>query len=99
MRYFVKTDGEIIDCLGAEHVIFAKRSKYRSLKKYLKHAIRVAIHSGEMVYQTLQPKLSDKQKKSLSRLYREYHCSVVKGAIGDKILPTITGKKRISFRR
>lgn len=95
MRYFIEKDGTTEFC-STEHSLIAKR-RGSTLSKVLKTSARVAIHNRAMVYETLQKELTDRQKRSISKLYRDYCCFVCKGTVNRKCLPISELSKRVKF--
>lgn len=96
MRYFVDQAGKIIDC-NIEHSVYAKVILKSTLAKVLKTTVRVRCHSRVMVYETLQKELTDAQKRSISKLYREHACLSCNGAVNKTKIPISTLPKRVRF--
>jgi hypothetical protein len=96
LRYFVDQFGKIIDC-NIEHRIYAKVILKSTLAKVLKTTVRVRCHNRAMVYETLQKKLTDDQKRSISKLYREHACISCNGAVNHVKIPISRLQKRVKF--
>ena len=74
MKFFVAGNGEIIEINGADHVAYAKRVLKSTLKSVLKKYVRVQIFNKFFSFETTQVRLSDSQRISLRRLYKNYGC-------------------------
>ena len=81
MKYFVDGNGKIIDVNGADHVAYAKRVLKSTLKAELKKFVRVQIFNRTMGFETTQVRLSDSQRTSLGRLFRQHSCIAYVGRV------------------
>ncbi len=74
MKYFIDKNGEIIEVGGADHVAYAKRILKSTLKSELKKFVRVQIFNRFFSFETTQERLTDSQRISLRRLYKNHSC-------------------------